>query len=78
MHATRNYPDWYPKEKRYDFPLKMAVSATNFPIVTRVIEPKLFSFLPRNFYRFKRTPQGYLQRITFKDGGTLDILTGGS
>lgn len=72
---TKRYPSWYPQDKRFKGKVKGVVSATEFPIVSRVIEPKLFQFLPRDFYTFKRTAQGYLNRITCKDGSTVDILT---
>lgn len=74
-HLTKRYPDWYPKEKRYNRPIKAVVSATEFPIVARVIEPKIFQFLPKDYYTFKRTAQGYLTQIKCKDGSTADILT---
>lgn len=74
-HVTRRYPEWYPQEKRFKGPIKGVISATEFPIVARVIEPKIFQFLPKDYYTFKRTPQGYLQQIKCKDGSTIDILT---
>jgi len=75
FHVTRNYPDWYPQEKRFKGPIKGAISATRFQTVQTVIEPKLFTFLPRDYYKYKRTAQGYLQRVVCKDGSTIDILT---
>lgn len=74
-HLTKKYPIWYPEEKKYKRAIKAVVSATEFPIVTRVIEPKIFQYLPRDYYTFKRTPQGYLQQIKCKDGSNVDILT---
>ena len=44
-HLTREYPDWYPQERRFHGPIKAAVVATEFPIVQRVIEPKLLMYL---------------------------------
>lgn len=75
FHLTKQYPDWYPMAKRLKGPVRCVVSATEFPIVTRVIEPKIFQYLPRDFYTFKRTPQGYLSQIKCNDGSTVDILT---
>lgn len=75
FHLTRNYPDWYPREKRFKRPIRAAVSATSFPIVARVIEPKIFSMLPKDYYTYRRTAQGYLNLIRCKDGSTVDILT---
>lgn len=74
-HLTGNYPDWYPKGRRLRQPIKAVISATTFAMVQRVIEPKLTSLLPLGFYRYKRSPQGYLTRITCKNGSVCDILT---
>lgn len=75
FHLTRKYPDWFPKERRFKKPIKAVISATEFPVITRVIEPKIMEFLPRGSYKVKRTAQGYLQRLEMKDGGTVDFLT---
>jgi len=74
-HLTRDYPDWYPQSKRFKHPIKAVVSATSFAIVGRVIEPKIRSLLPATYYKIKRTPQGYLQKILCKDGSQVDVLT---
>ena len=74
-HVTRKYPDWYPQEKRFKNPIKALISATEFPIVSRVIEPKLFQYLPKDYYTYKRTAQGYLQHVSCQDGSRIDILT---
>lgn len=74
-HLTRNYPVWYPASKRYKRPIKAVVSGTSFSMIGRVIEPKLFSFLPKDYYTIKRTAQGYLTKITCEDGSTVDFLT---
>ena len=74
-HLTRRYPSWYPEKKRFKGPIKAIISATSFAIVSRVIEPKLVSLLPKGFYTFKRNPQGYLQKIRTRDGSTVDVLT---
>ena len=75
FHLTRKYPDWYPISKRYKHPIKAVISATEFPIVSRVIEPKLVQYLPRGYYKFQRTMGKYLSRIICEDGSTVDILT---
>ena len=75
MHCTKQYPDWYPENKRYNRPVKCVISATEFPVVARVIEPKLVDYLPRGTYKLKRSAQGYLSRVTFNDGSVIDILT---
>lgn len=74
-HMTKKYPDWYPMEKRFDRPIKGIISATEFPIVGRVIEPKMVQYLPKDYYTLKRTPQGYLTKIVGKDGSMVDVLT---
>lgn len=71
---TKAYPDWYPMRKRFYGPVKGVVSATNFAVVLRVIEPKLTTLLPKG-YTVKRTAQSYPSLFKFPDGSTLDILT---
>ena len=76
LHLTREYPDWFPKERRFYGPIKAVVVATEFPIVQRVIEPKLLMYVPRELIvKLAKTPQGHLSRIFCKDGSTVDILT---
>lgn len=75
FHLTRQYPDWFPKARRFTKPIKAVVSATEFPVITRVIEPKIREFLPRDYYKVKKTAQGYMSRIECKDGSTVDFLT---
>ena len=74
-HLTRQYPVWYPEAKRYKHPIKAVVSATEYPVVTRVIEPKIAQYLPRGYYKMQRTMGKYLSRIVCQDGSTVDILT---
>lgn len=74
-HLTRRYPAWYPVDKRFSRPIKAVISGTSFAIISRVIEPKLFNYLPRDYYTVKRTAQGYLSRITCIDGSTVDVLS---
>ena len=80
-HLTRDYPEckchgqWF-KGRHYDFPIKAVIASTEYPIIERVIEPKLMSLLPKDWIKdLKRTPQGYLRRIIGKDGGAIDILS---
>ena len=76
MHVTRQYPSWYPKERRFTKPIKAVISATEFPIVTRVIEPKLMSLIPTSYIRkIQRSAMAYINRIYLVDGSTIDILT---
>lgn len=75
-HMTREYPEWYPVDRRFTSPIKAVVVATNFPVIERVIEGKIRTYMPKDkVLKWKRTPQGYLQKILMKDGGTVDILT---
>src|SRR3990167_11117360 len=75
-HITRDYPAWFPHQRRYTHPIKAVIVCTEFPIVERVIEPKLFSYLPRHYIKkARRTPQGYLSRLVCVDGSTVDVLT---
>lgn len=74
-HLTGSYPSWYPPGRKLKQPIKAAVSATSFAMVQRVIEPKLSSLLPANFYKVRRSPQGYLQRLHCKNGSFVDVLT---
>jgi hypothetical protein len=75
-HITKKYPEWFPKERRFWGSIKAVIVATEYPVVERVIEPKIMSFLPKDsIARIKRTPQGYLSRIFCKDSSTIDILT---
>ena len=76
MHLTRQYPDWFSKERRFSRPIKAVIVATEFPIIERAIEPKILAFLPKDrIAKLKRTPQGYLSRLVMTDGSTVDILS---
>ena len=75
FHLTRKYPSWFPEERRFRHPIKAIISATEFAVVHRVIEPKLVSLLPKGYYTIKRTAQGYASRLKCGDGSTVDILT---
>lgn len=75
-HLTKQYPDWYPEARRFVGPIKAVVVATEFPIVQRVIEPKVLTYLPKEvIVKLAKTPQGHLSRIYTKDGSTVDVLT---
>lgn len=75
MHTTRQYPDWYPENKKYWFPIKAVISATEFPVVERVIWPKLREYYPEGMCTWKKTSQGNLTKVFVKGGSTVDILT---
>ena len=75
-HLTRAYPDWYPQERRFRHPIKAVVVATEFPIVQRVLEPKIDRYLPKALIEKRvRSSLGYLGRLVCKDGSTVDVLT---
>lgn len=76
MAVTKEYPSWYPRVKRFYRPVKAVVVATNFPVIERVIEGKILTYLPKDhIIKLRRTPQGYLSKVFLKDGSTIDILT---
>lgn len=76
FHLTRDYPDWFPEERRFHRPVKTVVVATEYPIVERTIAPKILSYLPHDYIAKKKyTPQGYLSKLFCKDGSTVDVLT---
>ena len=56
-HLTREYPGWFPKARRFYGPIKAVVVATSFPVIERVIEKKILTYLPKEYIlRLKRTP----------------------
>lgn len=73
--VTRRYPDWYPVSKRFQHPVKCAISATSFANVMRVVMPKVEMLLPREYYSMRKTAQGFPSQIRCNDGSIIDILT---
>ena len=72
-HGTWLHPD-----RQLHRPIKAVVVATEYPIIERVIEPKIMSLLPHAMlgpHGVKRTPQSYLRRLVLTNGSTVDILT---
>ena len=74
-HLTGTYPEWFPKKRRLKPPIKAAISVDRFQKVQTVIEPKLISLLPQGFYKFKKSPLGYIMRMNCKNGSFADVLT---
>jgi len=75
-HVTKKYPDWYPKERRFDRPVKIRIATDRFFKIDTVIEPKLQAFMPKGeILRIKRSPQGYVTKLTTKDGSFIEFLT---
>lgn len=75
FHLTRKYPDWYPLGRRFKKPIKAVISATEYPVVDRVIEPKIKDLLPKDYYKIVRTSQQHMSRILCVDGSMVDVLT---
>ena len=73
---TKKYPDWFPKERRFDRPIKMRIATDKFFKIDSVIEPKLRSYLPKDeIVRVRRSPQGYISKLHTKDGSIVEFLT---
>ena len=76
FHLTRKYPDYFAKARRFTHPIKAVVVATEYPIIDRVIEPKLMAYLPTAYIKkMRRTPQGFLSKLVCTDGSTVDFLS---
>lgn len=74
--VTKKYPDWFPKERRFDRPVKIRIATDRFFKIDSVIEPKLREYLPAGeMKRIRRSPQGYLVKIHTKDGSFVEFLT---
>ena len=76
FHVTKDYPDWFPEERRFKGPIKIRIGTDKFFKIDSVIEPKLRSFLPPDeFVKVKRSPQGYITKMFTKDGTMIEFLT---
>jgi len=73
-HLTKKYPDWFPEARRFNRPVKAAISVDSFDKISNVIEPKLKSLLPSKYYKIKRK-QSYLSRVDCLDGSYASVLT---
>ena len=68
--------EWMSSKRRLHPPIKAVIVTTEYPIIERAIEPTLMRYLPMlEVESIKRTPQGYLRRLHFKNGSTVDVLT---
>lgn len=73
---TKRYPEWYPRERRFNRPIKIRIATDKFFKIDSVIEPKLRQFLPKDeIVRVRRSPQGYISKMHCKDGSTVEFLT---
>ena len=76
FHLTRRYPDYVATNRRFTKPIKAVVVATEYPIIDRVIEPKLMTYLPKDaILKIRRTPQGFISKLICTDGSLVDFLS---
>jgi len=77
FHITGAYPDWYPKENRYLYPIKGRIVATDYQKgVGEVIIPFLEEWLDMSLIARKiRNPLGIPVKWILKNGSVFDILT---
>jgi phage terminase large subunit-like protein len=77
FHITRLYPDWYPKEQRFNLPIKGRIIAKDFMKgVGEVISPFMEEWLdPALIERTQRNPMGIKIKYWLKNGSVFDILT---
>jgi phage terminase large subunit-like protein len=77
FHMTGAYPDWYPKEQRYLYPVKGRIVATDYQKgVGEVIIPFLEEWLDMSLVSRKiRNPLGIPIKWILKNGSVFDILT---
>lgn len=73
---TKEYPEWFPLERRFDRPIKARIVTDKFFKIDSVIEPKLREFLPKEIIATcKRSPQGYVNKLITKEGSVVEFLT---
>ncbi len=77
FHITGAYPDWYPKESRYAYPIKGRIMAQDYSKgVGEVIIPFLEEWLDMSLVARKiRNPLGIPVKWIMKNGSVFDILT---
>lgn len=78
MHVLQQYPSWYPHDKRFKRPIKVVIVATANSIIEKVIEPKIWAYIPRDnkvIKSVKRITGGYISRIILHNGSTIDFLS---
>ena len=77
FHVTGAYPEWYPKEMRYAYPIKGRIVATDYQKgVGEVIIPFLEEWLDMSLIARKiRNPLGIPVKWILKNGSVFDILT---
>lgn len=77
FHVTGQYPDWYPKEQRYNGAVKGRIGAQDFQKgVGEVISPFLEEWLDPSLIKRKvKNPMGIAIKYELKNGSVFDILT---
>ena len=80
FHASGDYPDWYPKEKRFDGPTRGRIIVTDFKKgCGEVLEPKLRKWFPVDRIIKWKQYMGHLDKIEIRHstGGvsSIDVLT---
>lgn len=77
FHVTGIYPDWYPKENRFLYPIKGRIVAQDYQKgVGEVIIPFLEEWLDMSLVKRKvRNPLGVPTKWILKCGSVFDILT---
>ena len=76
MHATGNYMDWYPEEKKLYHAPKLLFIALSFEAIKKYIEPKFNSLLPSDLIKgTRRASDGHITQYTIKHvtGNTSQI-----
>lgn len=80
FHATGIYPDWYPKERRYNRGIKARIIGEDYKKWGKVLETKLFEWLPSDLIvRKGRIQNGALESVTIRhksgEDSFIDIMT---
>lgn len=79
-HASGEYPEWYPKDKRFQHPTRGRIIVTDFKKgCGEVLEPKLRKWFPNDRVVRWHRYMGHLEKIKVKhiSGGisSIDIMT---
>jgi len=78
FHITGAYPDWYPKDQRYAYPVKGRIVATDYQKgVGEVIIPFLEDWLDSSLVakKIRQPATGIPTKWIMKNGSVFDILT---
>lgn len=78
FHITGAYPDWYPKDQRYTYPVKGRIIATDYQKgVGEVIIPFLEEWLDSSLVakKIRQPATGIPTKWIMKNGSVFDILT---